>query len=334
MLATLTKRLRVGDELTSSDVVTACESLFDENVELSERANFLRALHAKGETPLEVAAFVDVLLTRSRRTVLGSGLLDVCGTGGDRAGVFNVSTAVMFVATACGARVVKHGNRGITSKCGGADVLEALGVRIDLPPETALEAAGCCFLFAPLFHPAFKTIAPVRKVLAEEGSATIFNLLGPLLNPARPEFQLAGVFDGKLLPLYAQAFKLLGRKSGWAVHGSGGLDEVSTLGPSEIHALEDGAIRQFVIRPEDLNVVPARIEDLRGGEAQQNAEYLEAILLGKDAGPRRDMVVLNAACALVVAGLSPDLGAAVAMAASALDNGSAHDVLQRLRSVR
>ncbi len=137
-----------------------------------------------------------------------------------------------------------------------------------------------------------------------------------------------------MLPLYAQAFKLLGRKSGWAVHGSGGLDEVSTLGPSEIHALEDGAIRQFVIRPEDLNVVPARIEDLRGGEAQQNAEYLEAILLGKDAGPRRDMVVLNAACALVVAGLSPDLGAAVAMAASALDNGSAHDVLQRLRSVR
>jgi anthranilate phosphoribosyltransferase len=334
MLATLTEKVRLGHELTSSDVVAACESLFDESIELSVRANFLRALHAKGETASEVAAFVDVLLTRSRRTPLGAGLLDVCGTGGDKAGIFNVSTAVMFVATACGARVVKHGNRGITSKCGGADVLEALGVRIDLPPEIALEAAGCCFLFAPLFHPAFKTVAPVRKVLAEEGSATIFNLLGPLLNPARPEFQLAGVFDGKLLPLYAQAFKLLGRKSGWAVHGSGGLDEVSTLGPSEIHALEDGAIRQFVIRPEDLNVVPARIEDLRGGEAQQNAEYLEAILLGKDAGPRRDMVVLNAACALVVAGLSPDLGAAVAMAASALDNGSAYNVLQRLRSAR
>jgi anthranilate phosphoribosyltransferase len=334
MLATLTEKLRLGHELTSSDVVTACEFLFDENIELSERANFLRALHAKGETASEVAAFVDVLLSRSRQTLLGPGLLDVCGTGGDRAGVFNVSTAVMFVATACGARVVKHGNRGITSKCGGADVLEALGVRIDLPPEIALEAAGCCFLFAPLFHPAFKTVAPVRKVLAEEGSATIFNLLGPLLNPARPEFQLAGVFDGKLLPLYAEAFKLLGRKRGWAVHGSGGLDEVSTLGPSEIHALEDGAIRQFVIRPEDLNFVPARIKDLRGGEAQQNAAYLEAILLGEDAGPRRDMVVLNAACALVVAGLSHDLRRAVALAANALDNGSAYDVLQRLRSAR
>lgn len=331
MLVTLTEKLRLGHELTSADVVTACESLFDESVELSERADFLRALHAKGETASEVVGFVDVLLNRSRRTLLGPGLLDVCGTGGDRAGVFNVSTAVMFVAAACGARVVKHGNRGITSKCGGADVLEALGVRIDLPPATALEAAGCCFLFAPLFHPAFKTVAPVRKVLAEEGSATIFNLLGPLLNPARPEFQLAGVFDGKLLPLYAEAFKLLGRQCGWAVHGSGGLDEVSTLGPSEIHALEDGAIRHFVIRPEDLDVAPARIEDLRGGHAQENAESLEAILLGKDVGPRRDMVVLNAACSLVVSRRAPDLPAAMTMAASALDDGSAHDVLQRLR---
>jgi anthranilate phosphoribosyltransferase len=331
MLATLTEKLRFGHELTSSDVVTACESLLDESVKLSERADFLRALHVKGETAAEVAAFVDVLLTRSRQAVLGPGLLDVCGTGGDRAGIFNVSTGVMFVATACGARVVKHGNRGITSKCGGADVLEALGVRVDLPPETALEAAGCCFLFAPLFHPAFKTIAPVRKMLAEEGSATIFNLLGPLLNPARPEFQLAGVFDGKLLPLYAEAFKLLGRKSGWAVHGSGGLDEVSTLGPSEIYALEDGAIRQFIIRPEDLDVATARIEDLRGGEARQNAESLEAILLGKDVGPRRDMVVLNAGCALVVAGRAHDLPAAITMATGALDDGSAHDILQRLR---
>jgi len=171
----------------------------------------------------------------------------------------------------------------------------------------------------------------VRKVLAEEGTATIFNLLGPLLNPARPEFQLAGVFDGKLLPLYAEVFKLLGRKCGWAVHGAGGLDEVSTLGPSEIHALEDGAIRHFVIRPEELDLAPAKVEDLRGGEAQQNAKCLEAILLGDDTGPRRDMVVLNAACALVVAGRADDLPAAMTMAADTLDDGSAHDVLERLR---
>jgi anthranilate phosphoribosyltransferase len=331
MLATLTEKLRLGDELTVDDVLAACESLFDEGAALSVRADFLRALHIKGETASEIAAFVDVLLARSHRPALGVGLLDVCGTGGDRAGLFNVSTAVMLVATACGARVVKHGNRGVTSKCGGADVLEALGVRIDLPPEASLAAAGCCFLFAPLFHPAFKAVAPVRKALADEGSATIFNLLGPLLNPARPDFQLAGVFDRKLLPLYAETFRLLGRKSGWAVHGSGGLDEVSTLGPSEVHAVENGTVRQFFIQPDAVGMPTAQIEDLRGGDAQRNAECLEDVLRAKDCGPKRDLVILNAACALVVAGLSRDMPAAVAMAASAIDNGSAYAVLRRLR---
>jgi anthranilate phosphoribosyltransferase len=324
----------MGDELSGDDILTACESLFDENVALSLRADFLRALHAKGETPSEIAAFVDVLLARSVRPVLGEELLDVCGTGGDRAGLFNVSTAVMLVSAACGARVVKHGNRGVTSKCGGADVLEALGVRIDVPPEVALEAAGCCFLFAPLYHPAFKSVAPVRKALAEEGSATVFNLLGPLLNPARPDFQLAGVFDRKLLPVYAETFRLLGRKRGWAVHGYGGLDEVSTLGPSEVHAVEDGAMQRFSIQPDVLGMGLAAIEDLRGGDARKNAELLEEILLGRERGPKRDIVVLNAACALVVSGLSRDLSGGVAMAGSALDDGSAHAVLQRLRQVR
>jgi anthranilate phosphoribosyltransferase len=331
MLATLTEKLRVGGELAADDVLAACESLFDEGTALSLRADFLRALHAKGETPSEIAAFVDVLLARSPRPMLGAGLLDVCGTGGDRAGLFNVSTAVMLVATACGARVVKHGNRGVTSQCGGADVLEALGVRIDLPPEASLAAAGCCFLFAPRFHPAFKAVAPVRKALADEGSATIFNLLGPLLNPARPDFQLAGVFDGKLLPLYAETFRLLGRKSAWAVHGSGGLDEVSTLGPSEVHAVENGRVRRFFIQPDAVGMPTAQIEDLRGGDARRNAECLEDILRAKDYGPKRDIVILNAACALVVAGLSRDMLGGLAMAASAIDNGSAYAVLRRLR---
>jgi anthranilate phosphoribosyltransferase len=333
VLATLTQKLRIGGDLTGDDILAACESLFDQNAALSERADFLRALHVKGETPTEVAGFVDVLLARSTRPALGEGLLDVCGTGGDRAGLFNVSTAVMFVATACGARVVKHGNRGVTSKCGGADVLEALGIRVDLPPETALGAAGCCFLFAPLYHPAFRAVAPVRKALAEEGSATIFNLLGPLLNPARPDFQLAGVFDPKLLALYVETFRLLGRKSGWTVHGSGGLDEVSTLGPSEVHAVEAGAIRRFAIQPEALGLAPAVIEDLRGGDARQNAQLLEEILRGRERGAKREIVVLNAACALVVAGLARDLSAGMAMSASALDDGSAHAVLRRLRGL-
>ena len=326
--------MRMGGDLTGDDIAVACDHLFDEDVALSVRADFLRALHSKGETPAEIAAFVDVLLARGIRLELGKGLLDVCGTGGDRAGLFNISTAVMFVAAACGARVVKHGNRGITSKCGGADVLEALGIRIDLPPEAALHAAGCCFLFAPQYHPTFKAVAPVRKALAEEESATIFNLLGPLLNPARPEFQLAGVFDRKLLAVYAETFGLLGRKRAWAVHGSGGLDEVSTLGPSEVHALEPGGIRRFSIRPETLGFAPAVIEDLRGSDAKRNAEFLEDLLRGSERGPKRDIVVLNAACAIVVAGISADLVAAVGKSRMALEDGSAHAALRRLREVR
>jgi len=333
MLATLTDRLRMGGDLAGEEIPAACDRLLDERVGISVRADFLRALHTKGETPAEISAFVNVLLARSIRPMLGDGLLDVCGTGGDRSGIFNVSTAVMFVAAACGARVVKHGNRGITSRCGGADVLEALGVNIDLSPQTSMDAAGCCFLFAPLYHPAFKAVAPVRKFLAEEGSSTIFNLLGPLLNPARPDFQLAGVFNPKLLPVYAEAFGLLNRRSGWAVHGAGGLDEASTLGLSEVHAMEAGETRRFSIQPETFGILPAVIEEMRGGNAQRNAELLEDVLQGKD-GPRRDIVVLNAACALVVSGISKSLSAAVERSRLALDDGSAYDVLQRLRKVR
>ena len=334
MLATLTDRLRMGGDLTRDDVFVACDHLFDEGLALSERADFLRVLHSKGETPAEIAAFVEVLLARGVRPVLGGGLLDVCGTGGDRAGLINVSTAVMFVAAACGARVVKHGNRGITSKCGGADVLEALGVRIDLPPEAALDSAGCCFLFAPLYHPTFKAVAAVRKALAEEGRATIFNLLGPLLNPARPDFQLAGVFDAKLLSIYAETFNLLGRKRAWAVHGTGGLDEVSTMGPSEIHAIEAGGVRRFLVQPEALGLARASLDDLRGGDARQNAGLLEDVLRGGELGARREIIALNAACALVVAGVSGDLAAALERSREALDDGSAHAALKRLREVR
>ncbi len=334
MLATLTKILRVGADLTADQISVACDYLFDEGIALSERADFLRALHTKGETPAEIAAFVGVLLARGVRPALGGGLLDVCGTGGDKVGLINISTAVMFMAAACGARVVKHGNRGITSKCGGADVLEALGIPIDLPPEAALEAAGCCFLFAPLYHPAFKAVAPVRRALAEEGSATIFNLLGPLLNPARPDFQLAGVFDRKLLPIYAETFGLLGRKRAWAVHGAGGLDEVSTLGPSEVCAIDSEGMRRFSIQPRTLGFAPAEIEDLRGSDARRNAELLEDLLRGSEQGPKRDIVVLNAACALVVAGISGDLAAALERSRGALDDGSAYAVLKRLRDVR
>lgn len=336
MLESLTARLRFGHHLTTPEITTACGALLDETVSLETRADFLRALRQKGETASEIAAFVMVLLDRAAKPALtGGGYLDVCGTGGDRAGLFNVSTAVMFVAAAAGAKVVKHGNRGITSKSGGADVLEALGIRIDLPPERAqeaLSAAGCCFLFAPLYHPSFKAIGPVRKALADEGVTTIFNMLGPLLNPARPDFQLSGVFNPALLPVYAETFQLLGRKNAWAVHGAGGLDEVSTLGPTEVRASanEDA----FSISPAALGLPPGRLEDLRGGDATENAILIEALLSGQERGAKRDLVVLNAAAALVVAQCAEDLPAGLTLAAQAIDSGNASATLERLRAVR
>lgn len=333
MLSPLTQKIRAGEDLLEPEIAVACAALLDESVALTERGDFLRALHEKGETPAEIAAFVRVLLDRAVQPDLGPGLLDVCGTGGDKAGLFNVSTATMFATAACGVRIVKHGNRGITSKCGGADVLEALGVRIDQPADQALAAAGCCFLFAPLYHPAFKAIAPVRKALAEEGTTTIFNMLGPLLNPARPDYQLAGVFNVRLLPVYAEVFRLLHRRRAWAVHGAGGLDEVSTLGPSQAFHVEGDTITANEINPVAVGFAHAQIEDLRGGTAQENAALIVEILAGRHRGPKRDIVALNTSCALVVAGAEPDLPSAVKRTNAVLDSGEAVKVLERLRAV-
>lgn len=333
MLPDLTEKLRASSDLDAADIAPACEALLDESLPLPLRADFLRALHQKGETPAEIAGFVHALLERAVAPRLGSGVLDVCGTGGDRAGLFNVSTAVMFVAAACGARVVKHGNRGITSKCGGADVLEALGIPLDLPPEESLAAAGCCFLFAPHYHPAFKAIAPVRKALATDGHSSIFNMLGPLLNPARPDYQLAGVFNTALLPAYAEVFALLGRRRAWAVHGAGGLDEVSTLGPSCVHAVEEGTLTAFVLDPARFGIAPADPAALRGGEAPENAAVVETLLAGHANGPKRDIVALNAACALVVTGIAPSPEEGFQLASDALTSGRALEPLRALQKL-
>jgi anthranilate phosphoribosyltransferase len=330
-LTALSATLRDRQNLDAASIAFACERLLDEGTALEERANFLRALHEKGETPGEIAGFIQVLLRHAVSPGVHGDCLDVCGTGGDKAGLFNVSTAVMFVATACGARVVKHGNRGVTSPSGGADVLEALGVRLDLDARDSLEAAGCAFLFAPRHHPAFKAVVPVRKFLAAEGTPTIFNIMGPLLNPALPDFQLAGVFSENLLPVYAEVFRLLGRKHAWVVHGGGGLDEVSLLGPTKVLATREGVIRSFSIDPTDFGLPLADLEDLRGGTAPENAALLEDLFSGRQRGPRRDIVTLNTACALVVAGTAPDLPAALAIANAALDEGRAVEVLERLR---
>jgi anthranilate phosphoribosyltransferase len=327
----LLEKLRAGAELDAADVRTACDWLFREDAAIVDRAEFLKALHTRGETPREIAHFVQALLEKARDPGVDAEAIDVCGTGGDKAGLFNVSTAVMFVAAACGARVVKHGNRGITSKCGGADVLEALGVRLDLPPAAALDAAGCCFLFAPSYHPAFRAIAPVRQALAAEGSASIFNLLGPLLNPARPHYQLSGVFHSGLLAAYAEVFALLGRHRAWAVHGSGGLDEISTFGPTDVCAVEGGRTDRHRIDPSALGLPVPPPDSLRGGDATANAARIEGLLTGRETGPAQDLVAVNTAGALVVFGTATDLPDGLARAREAMTSGRAFETLAALR---
>ena len=338
-LPSLTRRAQEGNPLTLSEIQSACDLLLDEGQSTEVRADFLQTLHKRGETAGEIAHFVEVLLERAVRLPFsGAGCIDVCGTGGDRAGFFNISTASMFVVAGAGVRVVKHGNRGITSKSGGADVLEALGVRIDLTADataSAFEDAGCCFLFAPACHPAFRAVVPIRKLLAQRGSASIFNIIGPLLNPARPEFQLAGVFNPDLVKTYARVFKDLGRTRAWAAHGTGPnalqIDEVSPLGKTTVMAVEKGALSEFEIHPQDVGINAMAPEALLGGDAAENAKILLSIFDGSDRSPRRQAVQINAAAALVVAGTAPDLQSAWNLAEVSLNEGCALASLQALQ---
>ncbi|MHA3770545.1 anthranilate phosphoribosyltransferase [Verrucomicrobiota bacterium sgz303538] len=330
--------LQSGAELPPADIVGAVERLFSPEIDDNSKAEFLKALRAKGETANEIAAFVEALLTRAidpglDPAKLPGPMLDVCGTGGDRMELFNISTTSMFVLSAGGVAVVKHGNRAITSLCGGADVLEVLGVRIDVPPETlreCVETLGLGFIFAPTYHPAFKSIAPVRKMLAAEGIATIFNLLGPLLNPARPPYQFVGIFAQDRLPVYAKALKRLGRTRAWAVHGNG-IDELSTSGASEVHEVSSTGIRRFEVHAGQYGIPHAHVGELRGGNKELNARLLVGVLDGSVRGPKRDVVVLNAGAGFVVTGIAPDLQAGLDLAREMLDSGKALAKLKDLQ---
>ncbi len=340
----LTDQLEKGVDLGSDDVTLAADDLLDENISVDEKASFLKALASKGETPSEIAAFVECFLSRAVNPQIEPGdlegpTIDVCGTGGDKLDLFNVSTATIFILAAIGINVVKHGNRGITSKSGGADVLEALGVPIDLPPERFAECMrshGAGFLFAPQYHPAFKAVVPVRQMLAKEGIRTVFNLIGPLLNPARPDYQLVGVFDPALTEPFAEIMRQLGRKAAWVVHGKTddgrGMDELSTLGSTHVSALKDGNVSNSTIAPSELGLQPATLADLKGGDAEQNADILRAILDGSDNGPKRDIVCLNAAAAIAVCGKAADLENGFATAIAAVDSGAAAAKLSALSS--
>lgn len=332
----LIKAVDAGVELDDRHIDAAVEFLLDEHADDAKKAHFLQALAAKGETAGEIAEFVTALLDRAidpeaDKLKVEGPTIDVCGTGGDKLNLFNVSTTAMFVLAAGGAVVLKHGNRGITSKSGGADVLEALGIPIDLSPEgfrRCVDKARVGFLFAPLYHPAFKAVMPARKKLAAKGKRTIFNLIGPLLNPARPSCQLVGVTDPELPPTYSEILQRLGRESAWAVHGTTSdgspVDELSTMGPTTIcksGTMEDHEDEE--IHPRDFSLSEAEVEDLQGGDAKENAQILVDILSGKDTGPKLDIVLLNAGAGLACAGLEDNLGTGIERARKLIRSGAA-----------
>ena len=342
----LIQHVEEGKELSLREIDVAAEMLLDPSVSDEKKARFLKALTLKGETATEITGFVEAFLERAvdpgvAGMTFNGPTIDVCGTGGDKLNLFNVSTTSMFVIAAGGAVVVKHGNRGITSKSGGADVLEALGVNIELSPDEfreSLEVAGVGFLFAPLYHPAFKAVVGVRAQLAKEGVRTIFNLIGPLLNPARPECQLIGVCDPNLNTTFAEILQRLGRDSAWVVNGmtadGRSVDEVSLLGQTRI--CKSGSYQSIVdevVEPEDFGLSVCKVEDLQGGDAEMNAKILTDILSGHDTGPKREMVLLNAGAGLACAGLVDTLGQGVSMAAELIDSGQALERLHRLQEM-
>jgi anthranilate phosphoribosyltransferase len=308
-----------------------------------EIAALVGALAARGERPEEVAGFVDVMRAAVTRVPLSAEeqalLVDTCGTGGDASRTFNISTAAALVAAAAGASIAKHGNRAITSQCGSADVLEALGVPVDLSPEDASETLRryrFAFLHAPSLHPAMKAVMPVRRALKVR---TVFNLLGPLTNPAGASAQVMGVYAQDAVALVAETMALLGTRHAFVVHGTAqdpdgtirGLDEISISGPTHLAEVRNGVVTVSTITPEEFGLQRAPMSALAGGGAKENAAILAAIFSGEQ-GPRRDIVLLNAAAVLVAADLSPDLATGVALAAQTIDSGAVTKLLDQLRS--
>jgi anthranilate phosphoribosyltransferase len=339
----LIEKLRGELDLNSGDVDFALAQLLSSQVDDELKAEFLTALHKKGESAEEIVAFVKQLMKRAIDPMidpaeLSGPMLDICGTGGDGLDFFNVSTAAMFVVAAGGAVVAKHGNRRVTSSSGSADVLEQLGIVIDLTPEQlqeSLKRNGLGFVFARKYHPAFRELAEMRQRLARENQRTVFNLLGPLLNPARPSRQLIGVFEPRLTGIFAEALRQLGRERAWVVYGLGdgdtGMDDISISGATTVGELDDGKTSSAVVDVSWLGIPRAPVSELQGGDARQNAETIEGILSGKVSGAKRDMVVVNAAGGFVVAGLARDLKVGIDLAREEIDSGRA---LEKLRALQ
>ena len=330
LLATLYRAVRAG-ELDRKEAEAAFGVMMAGEATPSQIGGFLMALRVRGETVDEMAGAVSVMRANMLKVTAPDGAIDIVGTGGDQAGTVNVSTCSAFVLAGCGLVVAKHGNRALSSRSGAADVLTALGVNVELRPEAisrTIADAGIGFMFAPTHHAAMRFVGPSR---AELGTRTIFNLLGPMSNPAGVRKLLLGVFAPEWLVPLAETLRALGAEAAWVVHGDG-LDEMTVTGRTDIAALADGEIRTFSVEPEEVGLRRWQLDDIKGGDAEANAAALRAVLGGAP-GAYRDIVLLNSAGALVMAGAAQDLAAGVAAATDALDSGRAGDALDRLVAV-
>jgi anthranilate phosphoribosyltransferase len=328
-----TERLEI---LTRPEAETLMEELLSGRLDTADIVRLLLALNRRATSPAELGAFARVIRrhaapvfrTENERP---SHMVDTCGTGGDGCGTFNISTAAAFVAAAAGAHVAKHGNRSVGSRSGSADVLEALGVPVDVPLEQcgrAIREIGIGFLFAPAAHAATRHAAAARKQI---GTRTVFNLLGPLTNPARAQSQILGVFSNDLIDLVAATLVELGVDHALVVHGCGGLDEISLAGETQAAEVRHGTVRRLILTPETFGLAEAPVAAVQGGTPQENAALIRRIFDG-ESGPRRDVVVMNSAAAVLVSGMANDLREATAMAAKAISSGAAREKLESLKA--
>lgn len=326
---TVLNRVMAGEHLSRDQAHAAMDEIMSGRATQAQIAAFIVAIRAKGETAEEMTGLVEGMLGAAVTVDIGEPVVDTAGTGGDASGTFNISTTAALIAAGAGAKIAKHGNRAASSKTGSADLLEALGVRLDLPAEVTVQMVreiGFGFFFAPAYHPAMRHAGPVRREL---GVRTVFNFLGPLANPARATRQALGVSDHRMAERMIQVLSNLGAEVAFVYHGEDGLDELTTTGPSFIYRLKAGEITHAEFTPEDFGVARATLADLKGGGAAQNVAITRAILAG-EAGPKRDIAVVNAAPAIVAAGMAEGFVEGVDLAQQAIDSGDAQSVLERV----
>jgi anthranilate phosphoribosyltransferase len=321
-----------GRSLTAQEAEAVMTEIMEGQATPAQFGAFVTALRLKGETVDEITGFASVMRSKAQPLTLGRDVVDTCGTGGDGSGTFNISTAAALVVAGAGQAVAKHGNRAATSKCGSADVLAELGVKVDLTAdqvEQCIDQANIAFMFAPVFHPSMRFATGPRREIAIR---TVFNILGPLTNPARPRFQVLGISDPRLIENMARALERLGAAHALVVHGAQGLDELGLNGPSIVCELREGWTARYEVSPEGVGLAPAPIDAVVGGDAHENAAILRAVLDGEK-GPRRDVVLLNAGAALCAANRTKGIPEGIELAAQSIDNGAAAGALERLIEV-